>query len=222
MTDKLVVSLTDPSYQPVTDLTWPRVVDYARKIGADTHLITERRWPQWSVHYEKYQLADWLGKYKRILFVDGDVLIRKNALNIFQAVPAGYFGAMDEAAHLHKSIWTLEKIKAQFQPYGWRGPWNGLHFNSGVMVMDDTHKNIFEKLMFKTEAYFDQPFFNVRVSKLKIPFVRLDPRWNFLRWLKYEQPNSYHQNCYFLHFTGLALSPEEKAKHILQELQTDR
>jgi lipopolysaccharide biosynthesis glycosyltransferase len=217
MSDRVVVSLTDPGYRALTDLTWPRVQAYARRIGADSHLITGRCWPEWSVHYEKFQMGELLGRYTRILFVDGDVVIRDIAADIFREVPMGSFGAVDEAVHI-PSYWDLPRIKAQFEPYGWKEPWNGIHFNSGVMVMDITHKRIFNNLMFKTEAYFDQPFFNVRVAQHGYPFKSLDPRWNFLRWLKYSHPHTLERDAYFVHYTGLAIPPEEKAKHVRAEL----
>jgi hypothetical protein len=65
-------------YAPdVTAITYPLIYAYARKIGADVHLITERKFPEWPVTYEKLQIhdlarrngADWH------IYIDSDALI---------------------------------------------------------------------------------------------------------------------------------------------------
>jgi len=220
MTDRVLVSLTSPEYKVLTDLTWPWAQAYARKIGADTHLISGRVWPEHSIHYEKFQMGELLGRYTRILFVDGDVLIRPTAPDIFKVIPYGTFAAFDEAKHLDGQYWDLEKIKIQFEPYGWKEPWNGIQFNSGVMVLDMSHQKIFKTLAFKKYAWYDQSFFNARVAQYGYTFASLDPRWNFLRWLKYRKPHTLERDAWFVHYTGQWISPEMKAAYLKDELPT--
>ena len=58
---KTVFTLNIDGYAPeVTELTYPLMKHYAAKIGADFHIIKERKFPDWPPVYEKmqiYQLA---------------------------------------------------------------------------------------------------------------------------------------------------------------------
>lgn len=50
---------TGGNYAPeLTALTYPHIEFYAEKIGAEIHLITERRFPDWPVVYEKLQIHE--------------------------------------------------------------------------------------------------------------------------------------------------------------------
>ena len=55
--------------------TFPSIEYYARKIGAELNVITERKFPDWHIHYEKTQVWE-AGKNAdaNILF-DSDILI---------------------------------------------------------------------------------------------------------------------------------------------------
>jgi hypothetical protein len=76
---------TDPdSYKEVTDLTYPFLKYYAKKIGADFYEITERKFPEAkSVTYEKcqvYQLAQDL-ECEWTYFIDADALIHPDTMD---------------------------------------------------------------------------------------------------------------------------------------------
>jgi hypothetical protein len=75
---KTIFTLCIENYAPkITEITFPLINRYAKKIGANFHVIKERKWPSFPPVYEKlqiYQLAqemenDWN------LFVDADTLI---------------------------------------------------------------------------------------------------------------------------------------------------
>ena len=70
-------------YQQLSTLTHPTIRRYADRIGADFIAITEQKISETTPHWEKFQLLDYLNTYDRILYVDTDVLIRKNCPNIF-------------------------------------------------------------------------------------------------------------------------------------------
>ena len=56
-------------------LTLPTIKDYAYRIGAELNIITERKFPQWHINYEKFQVYE-DGKYADANFlIDADVLI---------------------------------------------------------------------------------------------------------------------------------------------------
>jgi hypothetical protein len=75
---KTIFTLNVDGYSPeITDLTYPLIEAYARKIGADFHIIGERKFPEWPVTYEKlqiYQLAQEMENDWNI-YIDSDALV---------------------------------------------------------------------------------------------------------------------------------------------------
>ena len=124
--------------------------------------------------YEKFQARELLDRYSRIAYLDGDVLVRPGAPNIFDQVPFGHFGAMNECEFM--GHWTADMLQKQLMPYGWKGPWVWGQFNSGVMVFDETHKKVFENPVITNLPLWDQPWLNVIVRQLGVPFVGLHTR----------------------------------------------
>lgn len=67
----------------VTDITYPLIEYYAKKIGAEIRRITERKFPDFPVTYEKLQIyelakgmdSDWF------IYIDSDTLIHPNAID---------------------------------------------------------------------------------------------------------------------------------------------
>ena len=49
----------------ITDLTYPLMKGWCAKIGADFHVITERKFSEWPITYEKFQIYELAkeGKY---------------------------------------------------------------------------------------------------------------------------------------------------------------
>jgi hypothetical protein len=75
---RTVYTLAVDGYAPaITALTFPLMKTYATKIGADFHVIDERRFPDWPAQCEKFQvgaIADERGD-EWSLFFDADMLI---------------------------------------------------------------------------------------------------------------------------------------------------
>lgn len=69
-----VVNIND--YWPeLTQYTFPTIEAFAKKIGGEVNYITKRRWPDWSVLYEKMQVYyDGMGADWNIL-LDADILV---------------------------------------------------------------------------------------------------------------------------------------------------
>lgn len=81
---KTIFTLNIGNYAPeVTALTYPLIRYYANRIGADFHIITERKFPDWPVTYEKMQIYtlgremgnDWN------MYIDSDALIHPESLD---------------------------------------------------------------------------------------------------------------------------------------------
>ena len=56
---KTLYTLMVNGYSPrITKLTLPMIRFYAHKIGADFHIITERKFLEWPITYEKMQVHE--------------------------------------------------------------------------------------------------------------------------------------------------------------------
>lgn len=106
---KTIYTLVVDDYAPaIRDLTFPSIKHYAKKIGADFHVIGERKFPSWPVTYEKLQIFE-LGKAHRNdwnLFVDADTLISPEMFDITEHLHK------DTIAHNGKDMagvrWTID------------------------------------------------------------------------------------------------------------------
>ena len=66
---KLLVTLNINDYdKEITELTFPYMKEYAHNIGADFHIITERKFPNFSITLEKFQLYEISEEYDKIIF----------------------------------------------------------------------------------------------------------------------------------------------------------
>jgi glycosyltransferase involved in cell wall biosynthesis len=82
---KAIFLLNINNYAPgITELTYPLIERYAKKIGAEIKMITERKFPGFPVQYEKfqiYELAQEMGNDWNIYF-DSDLLIHPDMFDI--------------------------------------------------------------------------------------------------------------------------------------------
>lgn len=85
---KRLFTLNIGDYSPdIRALTYPLLQHYAKKIGAEFCEITERKYPDWPMNYEKLQIYD-LGKDSDWnIYVDADALISPDLFDITEFLP---------------------------------------------------------------------------------------------------------------------------------------
>lgn len=73
----------------LTDLTYPLLKEYARKIGAEFVIISERKFPNWPVTYEKFQVYELSQQMNNDwnIFFDCDTLIHPDTPDITKMIP---------------------------------------------------------------------------------------------------------------------------------------
>lgn len=111
LSKKTVFTLNIDNYAPeITELTYPFLEHYAKRIGADFHVITERRFPGFPPVYEKlqiYRLAqeqanDWN------IFFDSDALVHPDTIDFTQHL------GKDTVAHNGSDMaairWTYDRF----------------------------------------------------------------------------------------------------------------
>jgi hypothetical protein len=86
MSKKIVYTLSVNDYSPlVSGLTFPLMKRFADKIGADFKVITERKFPDWPIPCEKFQIHE-LAQQEGAEFVyfwDADALIHPDMFDVF-------------------------------------------------------------------------------------------------------------------------------------------
>ncbi len=87
--DKVLFTLAVDGYEPdITAITFPLLQRYAGKIGADFHVITERKHPDKPPVYEKFQIYDLIKDMPAnwYLFIDADALIHPDLFDVTSVV----------------------------------------------------------------------------------------------------------------------------------------
>lgn len=80
---KLLVTLNIGDYdKEITELTFPHMREYAKNIGADFHIITERKFPDFPLMLEEFQMYEFSQTYDWIIFLDGDCLINPKGIDL--------------------------------------------------------------------------------------------------------------------------------------------
>jgi hypothetical protein len=110
-TSKTIFLLNIGDYAPeITALTYPFLRIYAEKIGANIYEITQRKYSEFPVTYEKIQifsLAKEIGSEWNI-YIDSDALIHPECIDFTSYIPK------DTVAHHSNDIagirWTLDSV----------------------------------------------------------------------------------------------------------------
>lgn len=90
---KTLYTLSVNNYEPeITKLTFPLMKHYAKKIGAEFHIIKDRKFPDFPCPYEKFQISE-LSKKRGdewSIFFDADALIHPNMWDPTETVGKEY------------------------------------------------------------------------------------------------------------------------------------
>jgi len=85
---KTIFTLNIDGYaSDITKLTYPYMKMYAEKIGADFVEINKRKFPEYPVIYEKFQIYELSKDIDWGLFLDCDVLINPKLFDITEVIP---------------------------------------------------------------------------------------------------------------------------------------
>ena len=221
---KAVVTLCiGEKYCKLGDLTHPVIKAYADRIKADFLVINSPKIDLAVGHYEKFQIYDLLEVYKRILFVDTDVLITPHCPDVFEIVPEENFGAfvVDKYTNYHDN--SLKIIQEELGDIGLERE----YFNSGVMVISKHHREVFNtkngllkqwSLRSYREGdgtFLDQTLINYNVQRLGIPVYDIGYKFNHTTATK--NSNS-RFNSYVIHYPGKGHRRGKKIEQIKKDL----
>jgi hypothetical protein len=94
-------------------LTLPTIKQYAYSIGAELNIITERKFPQWHINYEKIQVYE-DGKYADANFlIDADILIHKDFPDFSSGITFPHHIAFNDNYHASTKFHIKDNINFQ-------------------------------------------------------------------------------------------------------------
>ena len=190
-------------YQQLSTLTHPTIRRYADRIGADFIAITEQKVSLTTPHWEKFQLLDYLNDYDRILYVDTDVLIRKNCPNIFDIVPETHLGIYNEAPFVAGRDYAIERCAEAYDAKDFK--WDGKYYNTGVMVLSRCHRMLLRKPEQEILNFHEQSYLNLVIQRTKPQIFEIDYKFNRMSCVdKVTGKNRFES--YIIHYAGVNFS----------------
>lgn len=182
----------------IGQLTHPLMERYAEKIGADFLKITESFCS--TPHWDKFALIHrYLNKYKRILYLDSDLIIRQDCPSLFEQVPEHKLGMFNEAPFTDGRAYALTKASEDYK-ISLRN-WNGKYFNTGVMVISRPHKYLFVKPEKEISCFYEQSYLNLIFAKENVPVYELPYNFNRMTCMDKFTGEDRHAS-YIIHYAG--------------------
>lgn len=176
--------------------------EYAERIGAEFIVNTKPDDTLSVPHYNKLQiLSGILKRFDRVAWIDCDVLISKKAPSIFDEVPEGKFGIFNEAPWVDRS----KDAEDWANTTGFLLP-EQTYFNTGVMVVEKKHADIFKLPDLLINHYGEQTYLNQKIIQSGCEIHKLSYHWNRMSCTHYglgEEPFVSH----FIHFAGETKNP---------------
>ena len=155
-----------------------------------------------------------LEDYDRVLWVDADILIRRDSPNLFDLVPHNCFAAHEnnEVYHVTSTqpqrddyYWNL-RIERVCNKNGWEKPdTRGCQIDSGVMLVNKSHQDIFAPIWGLVEETNDRfceemLLVNIRLFQDHYDLYYLPQCFNYV--VKHGGKHPERSN-FFLHYAGL-------------------
>lgn len=193
----LLTLATGKKHKAILAETIGQMRRYADRHGLDFLACNEEDVSEYKIPaYAKIEVIEKaLGIYKRVCFVDADVLISDKAPNIFDVVPVGKVGMFNEAPWVQER--HLNDLKSWKDLTGQELK-EGQYYNTGVMVFDNTHQIDIPNTLIN--HYGEQSFINQNIVDYGWEVFELDYKWNRMSctWIKGLDP----RDAYFIHFAG--------------------
>jgi len=183
--------------RPMRTLTFPRMMEYADRIGADFVGMNAGLGQRYlgNAYYEKLRVLDVLENYDRLVYIDGDIIVTPDCPNLLDIVPVDHMGAFIASRYSDYHNQANIEVQKTLGEIAWRREQRDARifesFNAGVMVLSKQHLNELKNVLPAAEIWCryegpfdpralmtDQPVFNYIVQKFQIPITDLTYRYN--------------------------------------------
>jgi len=187
-------------------MTVPGMRTYAERIGADFHIIDRLTsvvgTREYAAYWAKFQLADLLERYDRVIYLDLDAVVLPHCPDLRDAVSGVGLAALFEDDYGIDLGHEIVEIQARQGNIGWTTG----YFNVGVMVLSRDALPAFRLGPgdIGRVLYPEQTQLNYNMQRLGIGMARLDHRYNHMHFLRL--PREVHDarfaSC-IMHFAGI-------------------
>lgn len=197
------------------EVTGPRIREYARRLDADLVILDDDKIPYWPMG-NKFRAA-WVAEhYRQTLYLDCDVIVRRDAPNIFELVPDTHWGVVDELPTVIESgngdgfLANLAAIAlAMGRPTADKVP------NGGVFVIPGSNAAIYKPpaVGLPNHWYLDELVLASALTDQPVHW--LGDEWNLCHY----SGERFHQrkdSAWFLHLNGM--TPHEARLDYLRQL----
>ena len=150
--------------------------------------------------YTKIKVLDYLKDYEQVLYLDSDIMILRDAENIFESYTnkSCFYGRQIHSEKPLKIIQCyLDKYKIEWERI--RGYL--VMYNGGVMLIGNKCDIVgYEKEYIIDSGTNDEGYFGYLIQKNKIENYDIGPLWNCTR--KTTSDEEIYSKAYFLHYSG--------------------
>lgn len=186
-------------YDKYSSVSLPMLENYAKTTKADLVLLKDQK-SYLHPAYVKLECKNILDNYDRLVYVDGDTIVRKTCPNLFDLVPTTHVAMFDESQWFNRRT-VVNRI---FKKHGMTlREWNHKYYNTGVIVCPKEHKHIFHEdaVNWKEDGLYEQSYMNMIMLKTKVPVFDLDIKYNHM--IRYMTAQYRKQDSYILHYAGI-------------------
>jgi len=183
--------------RPMRNLTYPAMMDYADRIGADFVNINAGfgKLFQGNVYFEKLQLINLLEHYDRIIYLDTDIIVSPDCPSLLELVPEDHLGAFIASRYSNVHNQANIEIQRTLGTISWRREQRDTQifesFNAGVLILSKQLLPELRQVLPAAETWSryegpidpralmaEQPVWNYTLQKFQIPITDLGLRFN--------------------------------------------
>jgi lipopolysaccharide biosynthesis glycosyltransferase len=166
----------------------PSVTNFCTKYNADLLVITKSKW-NFTIEngynyktFEKNQIYDVFEVYDKVLRLDSDVIITPNCPDLFSFESNTFYVSYEDV--LSRKSQRLGEIERAKNILGEIPEWKSGYFNSGVILCDSIHRDVFdiepdEIKSLELGPFKEQTYLNWRVRDAKYNIVNLGSKFNY-------------------------------------------
>lgn len=215
MDTAVVTIVMGDHYRKVADLTVPTMRSYADRIGANFIELGVGNGVGYSIspEFEKFQIFGLLNKYRRIIFLDADVIVRPDCPSLFDVVPEDKIGLFNEGAfvdHLTDMSGICKHCEVEVPK------WDRQYYNTGVMVVSRQHKFLFDPPEVEIQSACEQ-YINLQVIKSKTKVFELNYRFNRMQCMD-QLTGEDRRASHVIHYAGSRKSQDRRISVIDSDL----
>lgn len=184
----LVTVAANDKGRRLLEVSGPLMERYARRIGADFHVLDWPGPPTWPMG-SKFALGPVVAAYDRTIYADADVLFRPGCVNLFEQVPPDTVGGVSDWWAVARTYPPFHEEYRRFLAFMGFDPVDPVpwYLNTGLLILPRSVAPLLAPPAAPIPPLWcsEQHWWNARIHAAGVPVHILPPRCNF-QWWAYE------------------------------------